>query len=180
MSYTTILAFRNDVIHAERELRNSYGGAAFIWDRLYNQYLVDRSKPYDSWLTDQSGSLWKLDRDKRLPLEARAVHASTFDHALVFNKDFTRFCSDLATFLRWNYPGGRACHIAAYIQFIAEHADAQAIGFWQTSVNENPWLVPPDDTDEEGAEWQSYNIATGTKHFDVYAHVDLFENKEAV
>jgi hypothetical protein len=166
MSHCEIIAFRNNKADREIELRNAWGGHAMVWTVLFDLYLKNPHKEYDSWITQSSNDspLWKLHRDPRLAECERAVLVSTYDHALIMQKDFERFTAHLREFLAQSAGVVSWSHLPAYDQFICENMDAQAIGFYGTSVAEDPWR----EHDEETDEWVQYDLSTGEKHFDVY------------
>ncbi len=148
MSYCAIIVFKDGVASGSIEFRNAWGGAARIWDALFEKYLKNPAIPYHSWISCDQQSLWDLaKREKLLPFE-RAVHASTFDLAYIRRANFGRFCGDLLLFDA-AYPciGSTANHLPAWVDAIME-LKAEAVGFHGTSVAENPWRKYDEDKDE--------------------------------
>lgn len=147
MSYCAIISFKDGLPQKGIEFRNAWGGAARIWDALFERYLKNPNIPYHMWLTDKGNSLWPLAKRHDLPMFERAVHASTFDLAYVGKEHFSRFSNDLRAFAERYPAGNKVDHLIAWSDVI-EHSDAEAVGFHGTSVAENPWCNYDDETDE--------------------------------
>ena len=168
MSSCEIVTFSEGKPDHSVEFRNAWGGAAFIWSALFDQYLKDPEIPYHNWLSmvgSGDTSLWDLAKRPNLPLFERAVHAATFDYAIVSRDNFQSFVSHLREFVaryKRKYPGS-VCHLEAWAQFI-ETCDAEAIGLVGTSVTGSLW----NEWDEKTEEYLPYDLRTGTKHFEVY------------
>lgn len=175
MSTCQIVAFRSNLPDDVGEMRNAWGGHAFVWNAMYDHFLKDPHKEYDCWLNGSRGDdapLWKLAKREDIPMFMRAVHISTFDRALVMQANFDQFVADLRQFIAAFPKGESICHLPHYIEFIEQHKDAQAIGFYGTSVAEDPWTVyePSEHEDEEG-EYRQYDLSRDEDHFDVYARL---------
>jgi hypothetical protein len=165
MSRCQLIEFRNSKPANAFEFSNSWGGAARIWSALFDRYLKDPRKEYDSWLSRAVGSdrsLWDLAKREDLPLFERAVHASTFDRAIVKRENFALLAQHLREFAS-KYPPQGVCHLNAWADRI-EASHAEAIGFYGTSVSENLWY----DWDEEKDESVPYDLASRDEHFEVY------------
>lgn len=179
MSYCELIMFRNGEPSDSIEFRNAWGGAARIWTSLFDTYMKDPSKGFDNWLSrccnPQDRSLWDLAKRKDLPMFERAVHAATFDSAIVRNEHFKQFANHLREFVA-KYPvEGKVCHLSSWADEI-ESCDAEAVGFYGTSVAENTWYEFDDEKDES----VPYNLNTGDKHFEVYdwlAELDTNQGK---
>lgn len=177
MSYCEIIAFREHVPSVGLELRNAWGGAAYVWNHMYDKFLKDPANEYDSWLrgagTDES-PLWKLHKRQDIPMFMRAVHTAMYDHAIVSQANFSRFVADLREFDRNFAKNGSVCHLESFAKFIEENADAEAIGFYGTSVSEYPWhvLPQPEGDDDDFLEPIPYSLETGDKHFEVYEELE--------
>jgi hypothetical protein len=140
MSYCQIITFKDGKPSGGIEYRNAWGGAARIWDALFKAY-VPKKHEYDLWLVNNGNDkrLWDLATRPDLPMFERAVHASTFDHFYVRRENFTRFCADLRAFdAKYPVNGHTVNHLPAWADAI-EKLDAEAVGFYGTSVSENPW-----------------------------------------
>jgi hypothetical protein len=166
MSYCEIISFKDGVPDESVEYRNAHGGAPFIWDALFDTYLKDPRVEYDSWLmrfSRDSGdkSLWDLAKREDLPMYERAVHAATFDRAMVRKEHFRQFALDLRAFVERHRNGERVCHLLEWADFV-DACKAEAVGFYGTSVSDNLW----EDRDEE--ERVPYNLNTRDEHFEVY------------
>jgi len=166
VSYCQIVEFRNGKATYGPEFRNAWGGAAFIWDALFNKYIKDPMREYHTWVTDEK-PLWALAKRKDLPMFERVALAATFDWALVMWVNFKTFASDIRTFVAAHPEGNKVCHLSQWADFI-EKSDADAIGFHHTSVSENPWFT----LDEEKEEDVPYDISTGEEHWDIYSELN--------
>jgi hypothetical protein len=117
--------------------------------------------------------LWDLVDDPRLPRAARAVHLSTFDHAIVEYQYLPEYARLLREFVAW-YPAGanRVDHLLAWAdaceKIYAEEKPLTCLGicFWHTSVADDPWQVyeGPDDAKEI----RPYHTGKDTKHWLVF------------
>lgn len=165
MSYSAIITFKDGKADQTIEFGNSWKGAAYIWDQLFNKYMKDPNDPYDSWLLrgikgiDKLKPFWQLCERKDLPMFERSVHASTMDKALVFKKDFKQFIEHLREFDKI-YPGNS--HLNDWVNFI-ETCEADAIGFMGTSVSGTNWF-----TETENGETIPYDLTKQTDHYDLY------------
>lgn len=173
MSYCEVISFKNGKPDDSLECRNAWGGAAFIWTKLYDKYLKDPHKQYDSWLSgglagETDRRLWDLYKRRDIPRFLRAVHVSTFDRAIVARENLKQFASDLREFVKYFGTGDSVCHLTTWADWIDAHPDIEAVGFYGTSVSENLWY----DYDEEKDESIPYDLNTGDKHLEVYELLD--------
>jgi len=158
MSYTTILAITpgESVEHIE-ELRNSWGSAILIWDAIWNAF-GDKRHEYGSALT-AGDRLWKLYDDPRLSENDRTIFAMTFDRWYVAKKDYAQIAADLGAFMSRHNVGG---HWIAIRDFFLSNPDYAGIGFWWTSVAENPFAG---EWDEEA---ENYGPPDWSKVYSLY------------
>lgn len=163
MSYCQLITFANSKPAEAIEYQNAWGGAARVWDALFNRYLKDPANPYHSWMTGDADKLWALARNSELPMFERAVHTATFDWAIIKREHFAQFAADLRAFVETYPPNGRVCHLLAWAAFV-ETCTVEAIGFHSTSVASNLWY----DWNNERDESVPYNLNSGIKHFEVY------------
>lgn len=164
MSYCALIPFIDGKPSNPIEFRNSWGGAARIWNSLFDAYLKDPNNKYDTWLGENAKRLWPLATRKDLPLFERAVHASTFDLFYVRRDHFKQFANDLWSFVR-KYPvaGNCADHLPAWAALIdSSRNKIEAYGFHGTSVAETPWL----DYDEEGDVEVYKSLSEGQEVYD--------------
>lgn len=141
MSYCEIIVFTGDKPAGGIEFRNAWGGAARIWNSLFDKYIKDQNIPYHSWMNEkEQRKLWDLANDERLQMFERIVHCSTFDRAYISRNHFKQFAADLRAFDS-AYPADQKYinHLPAWADAI-EKLDFDAIGFYGTSVGENLWL----------------------------------------
>lgn len=150
MGYCEIIPIKNGEPQDGIEFHNPWRGASRIWDSLFDQYLKDPEKEYDSWLSnfrkDQGQPLWDLAKRDDLSMPERSVHAFTFDRAYVLKSDFTRLANDLRVFEEM-YPVDFPSHLSAWAETI-EALDAEAVALRATSVSENPWYYYNEEDDE--------------------------------
>jgi len=137
MSYTTILAVSREGHETIKELHNSWGSAPFVWDKLCSIYLDDKH-----WFLnrDNAEALWALARREDIPFWHRSVLVMTFDRAYITRDDFGRAAGDIRQFLA-DFPPepGHINHWDAIADLLSGDPSISAIGFWHTSVSENPF-----------------------------------------
>jgi hypothetical protein len=174
MSHMTLYEFRDGRPRAAQEFKNAWGGAAYIWTRLYDKYLKDPADATDSWMIScqrlgEQSPLWELPRniDKPLQLFERAVLASTFTRAIVVRANFPPFTEHLSQFVREYPPNGGACHLLDWADRISISV-ADAIGFAMTTTADDPWFRIGED-----GELVAYNINNDKQHFEVYAWLHM-------
>ena len=176
MSDTSLIFFRDHKPDTEMEFRNSWGGFAYIWDRLFEKYCKDPDKEYDNWLLS-SDKLWALDKRKDIPVSERACLVAGYDKAMIWKKNFKRFAGDLISFLDSFQPGDkRICHLYLWVDVFLS-ADSEAIGFHPTSVAENLWWKWDEEKEEEipyelFKRDSFFNLVENTEHFEVYEYLD--------
>jgi hypothetical protein len=170
MSYCELIEFKDSKPDRAHEFGNSHGGAARIWTALFEKYLKNPAKPYDSWLTrgmdPANRDLWDLAKREDLPLFERAVHVATFDNAIVGREHFAEFAGHLREFDAAYPCPGCVNHLPQWADVVA-NSTAEAIGFYMMSVGDNPWY----EWDEETEDSVAYDLATGKKHFEVYEYL---------
>ena len=169
MSYCQIVRFGADGKMREEgpEFRNAWGGAARIWGSLFDAYL--KNGEHDSWMRRQQ-DLWALQDDARLDESERRVLLSTFDRAIIRRDNFAAFAADLRSFVaKHPVPEDSIDHLKAWATWIENSEDA-AIGFYGTSVAENPFFSTPTcpTCGQDTAGSVPYDLASGASHFDVF------------
>ena len=146
----------------EQEFKNAHGGAAFIWNALCKRYLG-----HDNWMMagvmNDGRDLWDLAKRSDVQPFERAIHAATFDRAIVRREDFAQFAADLRKFVETYPPGNRVCHLSAWADAV-ESSEHEAIGFYMMSVSDNLWFEYDADSDES----IPYDLNGDNRHFDVY------------
>ena len=164
MSRTTII----NIMPGERleeglEFRNSWGSAPFVWDKLNQKYL---SGYENSFLSSDIQQIWDLWKDPKLPIHHRAVMMMTFDKMCIVKANYRRAAKDIRNFLA-DFPSGtRACHWWKIAEILEAEQHVPAMGIWQTSVSENPYLGEWNEAEEkyEEPEWE--------KIWDIYEELD--------
>lgn len=161
MSYTSLIFFKDKKPFKEIAFKNAWGGAARIWDSLFDRYLKNPNIPYHCWLQDKGRDLWDLAIRLDIPLFERAVHAFTFDKFYVKQSNFKQFSKDLRLFLV-KYPTKmKVCHLAKWADLI-ENSEEEAIGLYSTSVGENLWY----EWDEEKEQKIPVSLDKGREVYD--------------
>lgn len=142
MSYTALIVFKDGKPHHNVEFRNSWGGAARIWDALFKSY-IPKKHEYDSWIGGDSDRLWDLVKRNELPLFERAVHAFTFNRFYVIKEHLTKLSEDIRLFVQ-KYPVLRSHvdHLPDWAKWLDEHPESEAVSLYATSVGENLWYRP--------------------------------------
>lgn len=147
MSYSQIIGinFTDKKTYVLKELRNSWGGAALIWDLLYNKYCKDYNYEYDNWLIDKKGKLWKLtDKGRKdVNVNDRLILAMTYDKIYVGKENFTNLAKEIELFLDRNPINPNSSnHIPEIARVLKEESrsEIEGIGFYWTSVADNPFL----------------------------------------
>lgn len=119
MSHCKIMVFKNGKAEYGAEFGNSWGGAAFIWSKMFDEYVKDPCKPYDSWLsTGRDKELWKLASCQDVPLGLRAVLSSTYDNAIIRREHFAEFVRHLREFHARFCADDGWSHLTAWADFI--------------------------------------------------------------
>lgn len=174
MTYCAIITFKDGKAAEVHQFKNSWGGAAFVWQALWNKYVMpelmreDVGNHYKNWICakeDDINRLWNLWKreDIRMPLYERIALLGTFDNAILRKENFADFADQLRRFVEAHHTNPQAvCHLGKWADFI-ETSSAEAVGFHTTSVCENPWME--EDLDGEPV---PYKLNTGEKHFEVY------------
>jgi hypothetical protein len=168
MSTTTVYGVWPDEKKVEEiaEYGNAWHSAPLLWDGLANRYLG-----VDSFMF-HADRLWKLAKDARLSRAQRAVLTLTFDNAIIMAEDYDRAANDIKEMMGDLLIGGHWVRIA---DLLASKPDSPAIGFYWTSVSENPfdggWTE-----DEEGDEVEV--PLDYTKFWSVYEEASLKETTD--
>lgn len=172
MSYTELVLFREGLAEHGPEYGNSWGGAAFVWNKLFDLYC--KQHEYDNWMMGPSADkLWKLAGNRELPMFERAVHSFTFDNAVVKQENFRRFAADLRSFWEKHGLGYEGiCHLLTWADYI-EASDAEAVALHATSVNSHPWI----QYDEEKDKMVPYSMTAGDKHWEIYEELESHDSK---
>jgi hypothetical protein len=174
MSKTTMYAFpTSGPRKVFKEFFNAWGSAFRVWKALATKYLGNGF----GWMLNGSEAqkLWDLSTDVRLSPTERIVLLSTFDYALVNVDKMASVSTAFRDFVRM-YPTKNVCHLTSFADALDEiregrhglEIDVIAVGWQQTSVNENPWWVR--EGEEEG---RSYDMSKDNKHFFVGVEGDV-------
>lgn len=160
MSYATIKALWPGEKHEDlKELRNAHGGAPVVWDEMSQRYLGLEPFQYSFY----AERLWPLWKDLNIPRHHRAVLMMTYDKAYVSKADFDQAARDIRAFLA-DFPvkADHVNHWVAIAETFESNPDCLAIGFYWTSVTEDPfqgcWNEEKEDYDQPdwSAMWDMY------------------------
>lgn len=158
-------------------LPNAWLGAMHIWVELAKAYKVyPNNGPGNAGMQVMMDAkpVWALAGERRIPGWARAVLTSTFHHWLIRHRDVERFATDLYIF-GLEFPGGHQLRLAHHLAeaLRKEREDEirpfRAVGFWQTTVADNPWVVGE----------RPYNLDLDTGHHWIYDDESLEVNVAA-
>ena len=145
-------------------LSNSHQGAAVVWDTMCQEYLA---LPPFLFLT-HSDNLWPLWKKKHIPKYHRTVLMMTYDNAIILQKDYARAAEDIKQFIK-DFPETRRSHFNSILNMFNKLPNSPAIGFWWTSVNENPFIGKWNKETQKPYEFE------WTRLWDMYEKFDSFE-----
>ena len=151
------------------EFRNSHGSAPVVWDLIAQKYLGLQPFHY-SFHTEK---LWPLWKDLTIPEHHRAVLAMTYDDTVIIKTDFKRAAEDIRKFLE-DFPVNPEYvnHWPAILEIFEGIPDCDAIGFYWTSVSEDPFQG---DWNEETEDYEPLNWK---RYWSMYNTLDKFKEKE--
>lgn len=151
------------------EFRNSHGSAPVVWDLIAQKYLGLQPFHY-SFHTEK---LWPLWKDLTIPEHHRAVLAMTYDDTVIIKTDFKRAAEDIRKFLE-DFPVNPEYvnHWPAILEIFEGNPDCDAIGFYWTSVSEDPFQG---DWNEETEDYEPLNWK---RYWSMYNTLDKFKEKE--
>jgi len=170
MSYCALVLFKNNKPIGELKFSNSWRGASLIWTALYDSYIKDPLKDYDNWLINEQGleRLWNLWRSDDLEYFESVVLLATLDGAIIKKENFKQFAKDLRLFVKkYNLDKGWVSHLTGWAK-VFDESDCEAIGFYHTSVSENPWYT----RDERKEEEIPVDLRKNKKWFSVYKEME--------
>ncbi|WP_313434320.1 hypothetical protein [Novosphingobium sp.] len=172
MTVFTILSVSPETGAAEclLELGNSWLGGMYAWDLVWDRYGEKRHE-YDVAMLNgaEGGRLWDLQHDPRLSRAERVVFCLTFTRFYVKSGDFPRLADDITE----AFGGTPPHHWARLVALLHFQPDVPALGFWWTSVAENPFCG---DWDEEREEYAPIDPASMVN---VYDHIADLEGELA-
>jgi hypothetical protein len=178
MSYTEIFKF-NSRGKAEDigEVHNSWRGAMAIWNIIEEKYLPPffpkwgtPGEKYHRTSCDMGTNtiireIWDLYNDDRLSNIDNIVLGSTFDNVIVMRKDIPRLLNAF-----YEFEGETSLKEQAEIigKALADDPKLMAIGWNQTSVNSDPWVIY-----DKRDRIRPYNIKKDTKHWSLFENINL-------
>lgn len=149
------------------ELQNAHGGCIVIWDQVAVKYL--NKKPFQYFTCTEE--IWPLWKNKNLPEHHRAVLGITYDNALVLKEHFLRAASDIEKYLE-DFPIDKnyVNHWEEILKVFKSNPNCEAIGFYWTSVGEDPFLGEYNEKTED------YEKLSWEKFWSVYHVLDRNSN----
>lgn len=167
MSHTTIIhIYPNEKVECGEELANSYGSAYYVWDFLLKKYIGEKANIMHD---EEMEKLWKLYKRIDIPFYFRSVLMMTFDRAYVSKENYKRAANDIRAFLKYYSNGEVINHWYRIADIFDSDPDVPGIGFWITSVSENPFHG---DYDEEKEEYLPPNW---NEIYEVYEKLDSLD-----
>ena len=148
------------------EFRNSHGSAPIVWDLMAQKYLGLQPFHY-SFHTEK---LWPLWKDLTIPEHHRAVLAMTYDDTVIIKTDFKRAAEDIRKFLE-DFPVNPEYenHWPAILEIFKNNPECDAIGFYWTSVSEDPFQGDWNDEKED------YEPLNWKRYWSMYNTLDKFK-----
>ena len=144
MSTTALVKFRDGIASEWQEFPNSWGGAAAIWDAMFEAY-IPKTSEFDNWMkAAQDRRLWALSRSDLLLCFERSVFLFSLDYAYVSREHFCQFAADLKAFSDRHARANRVNHLAAWAEVFHE-SNFDAIALYATSVGDDPWSYWEED-----------------------------------
>ncbi len=162
MSRTTLKVVHPDgEVGSREEYGNSWGFAAYIWDKMSIRYLGAQGA--GSWMLGDPEPLWALAKDEHVPIGHRRVLRTTFDRAIIAPGAWEQVAADYRQFVCEFYDGSArpvTCHlglIAAALEKLPP--ELRGACFYPMSVSQDLWIV------REGDRERHYNIDRDKGHF---------------
>lgn len=169
MSKATIVRiWPGEKTECDIDLRNAFGFGPSVWGNVCQKYLGD-----GNWMM-QEKKLWPLWRDERLPLHQRAVLGMTYDRVYILKEDYARAAEDIRKYLA-DFPvdDRKINHWPAIAEYLESNPDCPAVGFWGTSVCENPWQGEYDE------ELDDYGSVDWSDKWSLYEHLEVSDEEES-
>ena len=137
------------------EFRNAHGSAPYVWSTVGKHYLGMTEYEFFS----RSEEIWPLYKRPDMPRHHRAVLMMSYDNAVVAKEHYAQAAKDIRAFLA-DFPPNpeHANHWAGIALIFERNPDCPAIGFWMTSVSENPFEGPWNDEREahDEPDWSQF------------------------
>lgn len=156
MSTTSIIAVNlGDNSEILEELRNGYGSGPVIWNDMAMHHLSCKEHGYFSRIDE----VWPLYKRQDIPLHQRAVLTMTYDNAIVKKENYAEAALHIRKYLE-DFPPHEnyVNHWPRIAEIFESNPDCSAIGFWLTSVCENPFVGEwnEDDDDYDKPDWDKF------------------------
>ena len=152
------------------EFRNAYGSAPYVWSAVGQRYLGMSEHEFFS----RSEEIWPLYKRPDMPRHQRAVLFMSYDNAVVTQEHYAQAAQDIRAFLA-DFPPNpdQVNHWASIALIFESNPDCPAIGFWMTSVSENPFEGPWND------ETEAHDEPDWTQFWSAYREVEKWEQRLA-
>ncbi|WP_168697659.1 hypothetical protein [Providencia sp. MGF014] len=137
MSETAIVAvYPNEKSEVVEEMKNGFGSAPVIWNDLAVRYLGCSPYSYFNCIESVWGLVDRID----MPFHHRAVLAMTFDNCYIKKEHYGIAAECLQKYLVDFPPEPNTVnHWTRIYEILSLDPMYPAIGFWMTSVSENPF-----------------------------------------
>lgn len=163
MSHMEIKFIFEDKTIESKELSNAHGGAPFVWNIVAKKYLGLAPGAY----LFESEKIWPLYKKNEMPLHHKAVLLMTYDGAVITKPYFKKAAQDIRAFLadfkQESQSESRINHWNEIAQELEKDPGCAAVGFYWTSVGEDPFQGSYDEESEDylpfsnwGALWSVY------------------------
>lgn len=146
------------------DFNNSWGSAAFVWDKLCGRYVPELAETYPFY--HRWHALFRFHQDHDLDTFEHNTLVTTYDRHVVKRDDMLVVAKSFERFVKAFPPDGRACSLLEQAQAIrqAHRAGAEYLAWQQTSVGE-PWFwTKRNEEDSDQDEWKPYDPHIGNDH----------------
>lgn len=155
MSYTEMFGFdKNGDAYYLEDIENAWRGGMAIWNILYEKYFGEKFPMFGSGGFENLNKKFDI-----MPEHEQIALQTTYDFALVKRENFSQVVDAFRKF-----EGETSLKEQAdVIEEALNNENCIAIGWNQTSVNDDNWVCY--DYDEDKDESIPYNINKGNKHW---------------
>lgn len=180
MSYTEIFKIdKAGDVYNVYDIKNSWRGAIKIWAILEKKYLPPYEPEWAKYMqmdtkvgrfcdfTNKEAlqEIWDLFKNKQVSLTDKIVLGTTFDHVIVFKKDFQAVITAFE-----NFEGETSLPEQAHIlKALQDSSSCIGVAWNQTSVNAGAWRINSPETGESVC----YNIFKQNNHWDLFADLHI-------
>lgn len=147
MSELTLVEF-SDGTYKETVYKNSWGGASYIWQHVYEKYIDQNGVWLSGFLNPTiSDRFWQIPEQEDVPYFIRLTLLSTADGALVKSETFNNLANAFREFVQYFGTQNGVCHLLQIADKIKK-SNAQHIAFFWRFESRPTWFVA-DENDKE-------------------------------